>query len=93
MSKTFAHWLRAQTRRDDPIGDLARDVTGDVRSGCLTRITSPAALREHIERVHNGDDHVLAAVGAACVEWLLLRAEESSSRYNADPRNVTLNHK
>lgn len=70
MSKTFAHWLRAQTRRDDPIGDLARDVTGDVRSGCLTRITSRDALFRHIAYQHAGEPHVLATVDAAEHEWL-----------------------
>jgi len=26
----FSHWLRRQSRRDDPVGDLSRDVLLDV---------------------------------------------------------------
>lgn len=69
-SGSFSEWLRAQTRRDDPIGDLARDVTGDVRSGCLSRITSPEALCRHVA-AHDGppDDAALDAIRSAGAEW------------------------
>lgn len=88
MSKTFAHWLRAQTRRDDSIGDLARDVTSDVRSGCLSRITSPEALYRHVA-AHDGppDDAALDAIRSAGAEWRRngqrpVKAETTSSADN-----------
>lgn len=66
---TFARWLRAQAKRHDPTGDLARDAMDDVRAGCLWRITTPEALGQHITRDHFPDPAALDAIAAAEHEW------------------------
>lgn len=35
ITMLFTEWLKAQRHRQDPIGDLAREVAEDVRAGCL----------------------------------------------------------
>jgi hypothetical protein len=62
----FTAWLRQQCERDDPIGDLARDVGADpaVRDRHLSFI----GLRRYLWGRRLGPE-VLRACAAAGVEW------------------------
>ena len=45
--RAFGTWLKAQTRRDDPIGDLAKDFLRDCRLRKITPVSigKPSDLR------------------------------------------------
>lgn len=43
--ESFAAWLRGQRHRQDPVGDLARDVARDRGH----RVTTPAALLRRVD--------------------------------------------
>ncbi|KCZ73643.1 hypothetical protein ANME2D_00715 [Candidatus Methanoperedens nitroreducens] len=49
---TFMNWLKGQKKRDDPVGDLARDVLQDSRT---RRFTTYLQLRRYLDSrgVHN----------------------------------------
>ena len=52
----FGVWLTRQLDRSDPVGDLARDVRDDQRSGCMRRAPRTAvAVRRHLSREHEGN--------------------------------------
>lgn len=66
----WPEWLTEQRHRDNPVGDLARDVDADAGAACLDRNASPDALREHIVFVHHGHyPEVLDALARADAEW------------------------
>ena len=68
----FGLWLKAQRRRDDPIGDLALDVQDDGRLLAARGESPPctfAEFRHHIQRI--GCDE---AVTAATEAWREYRA-------------------
>ena len=46
---SFRSWLLGQMARDDPIGDLARDVYAD---RCLGQLRTPGAIMAHIQADH-----------------------------------------
>jgi hypothetical protein len=48
----FDQWLLAQTDREDPVGDIAREFSEDRSVGCAGDIRTPEQLIGHIERVH-----------------------------------------
>jgi len=66
---SFARWLAAQRRRDDPVGDLARDVASDVASGCAAEPSTPEDCRTHVEDVHAAALWVFDVVACAADEW------------------------
>ena len=45
---TFRQWLAKQENRDDPVGDLARDVKADKRPA--PRVNSYKAWSDHLHR-------------------------------------------
>jgi uncharacterized protein YozE (UPF0346 family) len=64
---SFYSWMKAQTKRDDSIGDIARDVTEDE---CFPRRTGElAALRNHVEFEHTPDENALDALDRAHRKW------------------------
>jgi hypothetical protein len=71
---TWVTWLRAQAKRHDPIGDLAKDALADRRAcdfdlDIHDRSRSPRGLRRHIEGRHHAPDKVFDALDAAEREW------------------------
>lgn len=60
----LAVWLSWQTERQDPVGNLARDVAEDVRRGCLSaRVRGTNGLHRHLASKH-GQDVAPAALAA-----------------------------
>lgn len=68
---SFAYWLLQQDRRNDPIGDLARDYRSDIADGCAPRsmLATVQDVRVHLELVHNAWSLALDALDAAETEW------------------------
>lgn len=62
---TFRDWLRDQESREDPLGDLARDVAADRK--CPDN-PAPGDLITHLHAVHACQKAVDAAMRAA-IEW------------------------
>ena len=78
--KTFRGWLRVQVKRDDPVGDLARDFAEDSRIGCLRRgLNSAEALRDHMMTVHPSSENALHAFDQAYLEYDLERFLEKQT--------------
>ena len=48
----FREWLRRQTDRRDPVGDLARDTVQDWRDRCGRLARTPDQLRQHLDATH-----------------------------------------
>jgi transcriptional regulator with XRE-family HTH domain len=65
-SGTFAHWLRKQTKRNDPIGDLARDAAQD-RTFPVDTSSGPK-LRSYM-RSCRACDEAIEALEEALAEW------------------------
>jgi len=65
----FRAWLRKQTRRDDRIGDIARDFEDDVRRKCMPGVHSPYGILSHIEGMHDASGRAVEAFQAAEQEW------------------------
>jgi hypothetical protein len=59
----FGRWLRQQRRRDDPVGDLARDV---IRSGCRAR--TALGVRQRLDE-HDASDGARQALSRAIHEY------------------------
>lgn len=66
QSTTFRDWLITQNLRNDPIGDLARDVMDDE---CSRYSTGDKSLMAHVFKVHGLDNDVYKAFKAAQKEW------------------------
>lgn len=65
---SFTRWIRQQTRRDDAIGDLARDIGQD---RCWPgRARSRQAYLEHLVYHHEASRVALVAFEKAYEEWL-----------------------
>lgn len=62
---TFRGWLKSQTHRNDPIGDVARDVLAD--KGC--RAATHRGIRERITEVAP-DGPAVAAIDQAHAEYV-----------------------
>lgn len=73
----FYSWLKRQRRRNDPVGDIARDTVIDVQTGCLKPPLSPARIRRHILTDHGAGAAAAEAVRRAVAEW---RAEKLRRR-------------
>lgn len=65
MKMTFLKWLKHQTYRNDPVGDLARDVSRDRGPG---RFKTEHAWIRHLEE-RNACSAALAAVRRAWTEF------------------------
>jgi hypothetical protein len=63
--RPFISWLKRQAKRDDPIGDLARDMKMDKRP--LER-RSVSGLRGHMQ-LHGACLRALDALDDAAREW------------------------
>jgi hypothetical protein len=63
----FVDWLKQQTWRRDPIGDLARDTRRDAGWPPPGKV-SRAKLRAYLER-HDAIPAAIAALDAAWDEW------------------------
>jgi hypothetical protein len=61
---TFRAWLKAHCHQDTAIGDIARDIQEDVRSGCL-RAISYESIRHHIMEEHSPCAEALTALAKA----------------------------
>jgi len=70
----FDQWLLAQTDRQDPVGDIAREFSEDRSIGCA-KIRTPEQLIDHIERVHPGIDLAIQAFEQARAEYLRGRVD------------------
>jgi hypothetical protein len=69
---SFRAWLLEQMRREDAVGDFARDVAADP---CLGKKRTPNAIARHIEDEHYPyDDNVMVAWARALREWRSARA-------------------
>jgi len=64
----FRTWLGRQAGRNDPVGDIARDVAQDK---CLGRRRTSKALLSHLQGSHYCDenDHAVMAMVDAIKEW------------------------
>jgi hypothetical protein len=70
MSTTFRRWLTEQRDRDDPVGDVARDILAD---GCASGLSAPRSLRRHMVDAHAPIDPALDAFDRAEAEWRTTR--------------------
>jgi hypothetical protein len=69
-SATFVSWLLAQEHRDDPIGDIAREVVFDRDERCLPRrVSSLAGLVRHVLQFHSPPDEALETLAEAQATW------------------------
>lgn len=67
MEVSFRTWLADQVRRDDPIGDVARDVVQDC---CLPlEVSTYPAIRRHMVIDHGASYSSEDALSAAAREW------------------------
>jgi len=62
----FRPWLNKQREREDPVGDIARDMRED---SCAKGLRSRSGLRKHIEEKHGASDAAVAALERAWEEW------------------------
>jgi hypothetical protein len=76
----FDQWLLAQTDRDDPVGDIAREFSEDRSVGCAGDIRTPEHLISHIERVHHASDLAIRAFEQARAEYLRGRVDPLRAR-------------
>ncbi len=64
---TFIQWLKTQKKRDDPVGDLARDLADD---SCAPSAGSYYDLKRHLVNKHDVfDGKVLDALVRAHGEY------------------------
>jgi hypothetical protein len=70
--QAFWEWLGLQATRQDPVGDLARDWTSDMRDGCVAehRVNSLSSMDRHLREVHDSSDRVLDARDRAWREFM-----------------------
>jgi len=67
----FDTWLRKQKKRDDPIGDLAKDVRADGWRG-----RTPVALRVHLQERHpDAVDGAYESLNRAADEYFAFLSE------------------
>jgi len=69
-SGTFAHWLYKQTKRNGPLGDLARDAAQD-RTFPVDTSSGPR-LRSYM-RSCRACDEAIVALGEALAEWRAIK--------------------
>lgn len=64
---TFRQWLKLQRRRDDLVGDLARDLLDDP---CAKGLRTVSSIRRHILYAHRPCAGAVEALDAAIAEYL-----------------------
>lgn len=64
----FATWLRCQAHRDDPVGDVARDASGDPRAP-----ERAAAFLDYARSLPDACPEARAAAEQAVAEWRRFR--------------------
>ena len=74
MTTTFRAWLSRQKKRDDAIGDLARDAA---RDRCFPRRGELASYRAHLDK-HDACDAARATLIDAWTEFERWTRETSS---------------
>jgi uncharacterized protein YozE (UPF0346 family) len=62
--RSFRQWLLAQRKRNDPVGDLARDFLGDDEAGRTTDTELFAYLRKRLPEKELVDEAWLEYLGA-----------------------------
>lgn len=67
---TFRGWLRSQRKRDDRVGDLARDVAADGK--CWTGRSALSLLR-HMRDEHDASYDAIRTHWIAYREWKRVR--------------------
>lgn len=65
---TFRQWLKLQLFRDDPVGDLARDLLDD---RCARWLRTPGSIMKHILFAHTPCAGAVEALDAAIGEYLM----------------------
>ena len=65
-TRSFGVWLRAQRYRDDPVGDIARDVIEDAK---FSRRSGMARQVDYLEW-HGACDGAIKALKAAWAEYV-----------------------
>lgn len=63
---TFRQWLKLQRWRDDPVGDLARDLLDDP---CAKGLRTVGSIRRHILYAHRPCDGARETLNRAIVEY------------------------
>lgn len=78
---TFVTWLISAYKRDDPVGDIARDVIRDRAEGCMpsTLNTFPGVLR-HLTQKHAYSRHATPDTHEALYEALADWKREMKAR-------------
>ena len=79
---SFYLWLRQQRRRDDPVGDLAKDVWDDRRN---LRGHTVSAIRDRIIS-SGGCSQALAALDTAVAEYVFWLAGLEGRRHEGNQR-------
>ena len=64
MKPSFSAWLRCQRRRDDRIGDLARDAATDPDFP-----RSPSDMEDYIRRRYSSAGGAIGSLNKAVAEW------------------------
>jgi hypothetical protein len=63
----WRRWLRAQKKRQDPVGDFARDFLTD---DCAKGLRTLSGIDRHMQDAHNAIDAALEARDRAWREWV-----------------------
>ena len=68
----FRGWLQDQTKREDRVGDFARDFLVD---SCAADVRSTRALDRHLQDAHGATDDVLDSHHEAWGEYTVLQGD------------------
>ena len=68
--KSFGVFLKSMSTRQDPIGDLARDLKYDIRQNGVkaSRLKTPSAFKKYLEK-HDACDGAFDALVEATELW------------------------
>ena len=78
----FRGWLVDQIRRQDAVGDLAREIRADT---CLGQKRTPKAILSHMVADHEPCGDAMEAFKRAVAEWITGRATNRHSRLTVSP--------
>lgn len=95
LSASFRRWLLDQVKRNDPVGDLAKDFARDCRKKWrrklppLPKLITPESLRPYL-RNRGACEGALAALTKAEREWRKEEIETSGMKYlrHVDPQGA-----
>lgn len=75
MSKSFTNWIKGQVRRNDSIGDIAREIRQDP---CWPgRSRSKQTFLNHLLYEHEASPEALTALEKAYQEWEVSFGEDN----------------